>query len=87
LSAARVIVRAGREENIELVCCTQTAADVSYSITGQATELVCFHLKEPRDLACIQKRGADPEAVAALPKGSFISRNLESGGRLQGKLF
>jgi hypothetical protein len=87
LSAARVIVRAGREENIELVCCTQTAADVSYSITGQATELVCFHLKEPRDLACIQKRGADPEAVAALPKGSFISWNLESGGRLQGKLF
>jgi hypothetical protein len=43
-----LVVRASREEHIELVCATQTPGDVSYSICGQSTELVCFHLDEPR---------------------------------------
>ena len=80
-------VRTGREENLEFVCCTQTPGEVNYSITGQSTELVCFRLDEPRELACVRRLGGDPDAVQALPRGSFISYNRDSGARLVGRVF
>ena len=33
------------------------------------------------------EEGADPDAVTALPKGSFIAYNCDSGGSLVGRIF
>lgn len=57
------------------------------AVVGQTAELVCFRLQEPRSLDCIRQLGADADAVAALPLGSFIAWNRLSGGRRAGKLF
>lgn len=82
-----LVAQCGREENIELVTCTQRPELVNASITGSATELVCFRLDEPDALRTVRKLGADPEAVAALPLGAYIARNRLSGGILSGKMF
>jgi hypothetical protein len=88
------IVLAGREENIELVCCTSVPHQVNSAITGQSTELVCFGLGESVQgerldpaLAKVQQLGISADAVRALPKGSFIARNRQSGSMLSGKVF
>jgi hypothetical protein len=82
-----VVSQTGREENIELLTATQRPELVNAAITGACTELVCFKLNEPDGLRTVRKLGADPEAVAALPLGSFIAYNRMSGGRLAGKVF
>ena len=79
-----MLVRTGREENIELVCATQTPGEVNYSITGQSTELVCFHLDDPRELQWVRRLGGDPDAVRALPRFRWIAWNRETGVRLDG---
>lgn len=73
-----LVVQTGREENIELVSCTQLPHRVNAAVTGQATELVCFRLNEPKALERIGDLGADRERVQALPLGSFISWNRVS---------
>lgn len=80
-------VQTGREENLELVCATQLPHKVNASITGQSTELVCFRLSEPLALARVGELGADRDAVAALPMGSFVSWNRLSSAKLAGKVF
>ena len=49
--------------------------------------MVCCKLNAPDGLRTGPKLGAAPEAVAALPVGSFISYHRLSGGTLAGKLF
>jgi hypothetical protein len=80
------VVQAGREENIEFVCCTQMPQRINASITGQSTELVCFRLDEKNALDAVQELGADRDAVQKLPLFSFVSWNRVSGGRLSGSL-
>lgn len=82
-----LVVQAGREENIELVCCTQLPHKINASITGQATELVCFHLDEPLALKRVQELGADLSQVQSLPMGAYISRNRISKSVLAGTVF
>ena len=59
----------------------------SLSLTGQATELVCFRLDEPLALARVRELGGNPDQVKILPLGSFLAWNRLSGGRLDGELF
>lgn len=80
-------VQTGREENLELVCATQLPHKVNASITGQATELVCFRLQERLALKSIAELGADAGVVEALPLGSFVSWDRITGGKLAGKVF
>ena len=47
----------------------------------------CFNLQGANGLDRLEDKGADPDVVAALPKGSFIARNYDSGGSLAGRLF
>lgn len=82
-----LVSQAGREEALELLTATQRPELVNASVTGQATELVCFKLSEPDGLRCVGKLGADRDAVAALPLGSFVSYNRLSGVILRGKMF
>jgi len=81
------LAQAGRAENIELVTATQLPHKVNGSITGQATELVCFRLDERLALDTVEDLGADRAAVQALPLGSFVSWNRLSHGRLSGLIF
>jgi len=57
------------------------------AITNEATELVCFSLQGANGLDRVADKGADSDAVAALPKGSFLAYNCDSGGQLAGRLF
>lgn len=86
-SELALVVQTGREENLELVCATQLPHRVNASITGQATELVCFRLQERLALDCVQGLGADRDCVAGLPLGSFSSLNRMSAATLAGRLF
>ena len=81
------LVRLGREEDVESVSCTQSPSQVNKSMTGQCTELVCFRLDEPAELACVRRLGADADAVQGSPLGSFIAWNRISRGRLSGRVF
>ena len=81
-----MIPQAGREEHMELICATQTPQRINASITGQSTELVCFHLDEKNSLDAVEELGADRAAVQALPPFHFISYNRDNGARLAGRL-
>ena len=81
------IAQMGRAENLELMIATQLPHKIHASITGQSTELVCFRLDERLALECVRELGADPDAVRALPPGSFIALNRLSRATLSGKMF
>jgi hypothetical protein len=83
----QLVSNAGREENIELITATQQPELINPSITGAATELVCFRLAQPDGLRVVGKLGANRDAVSALPLGAFLSYNRLSGGLLAGTVF
>jgi DNA helicase HerA-like ATPase len=83
----RLCTQAGRERGVQLLTGTQEPHRVNSSVVGQAAELVCFRLQEPKAWGCIKDLGADADQVAALPLGSFVSYNRLSGGQLAGKVF
>ncbi|MFN3410216.1 MAG: hypothetical protein ACK45B_14565 [Limisphaerales bacterium] len=82
-----LVAQTGREENLELLVATQLPHKINASITGQATELVCFRLTEPLALNRVAELGADRDAVAALPPGRFLSWNRLTGAKLAGRVF
>ena len=82
-----LVVQTGREENLELVSCTQLPHKVNASVTGQCTELVCFRVQEPLALRRVAELGADPAVVEKLPPGQFIAYNRMSGGKLADRVF
>jgi hypothetical protein len=82
-----LVAQTGREENIELVLCTQLPHKINAAVTGQSTELVCFRLDEPLALERVKELGIDPREAQALPLGSFVACNRLSRGRLKGRLF
>jgi len=84
-------VQAGRELNLHVIVDTQRPEMINASITGAATELVCFKLLPAAygdcPLKAVGKMGMDPARVSALPLGSFVARNQMTGGMLAGKVF
>jgi DNA helicase HerA-like ATPase len=83
----RLCTQAGRERGVQLLTGTQEPHRVNSSIVGQARELVCFRLQEPKAWECVKDLGADTELVKSLPLGSFVSYNRITGGQLSGQLF
>ncbi len=83
----QLVSNAGREENIELITATQQPELINPSITGAATELVCFRLAQPDGLRVVGKLGADREAVSGLPLGAYVAYNRLSGGLATGTVF
>ena len=57
------------------------------SVSGQATELVCFRIDEPLDLRRVAELGADSEQVKNLPLGAFVAINRITRATLTGKVF
>jgi hypothetical protein len=82
-----LVAQTGREENLELVCATQLPHRLNASITGQATELVCFRLQERLALDCVEGLGADPDQISRLPLGSYVALNRMTGAKRAGRVF
>ncbi len=82
-----LVTQTGREENLELVAATQLPHRVNASITGAATELVCFRLQERLALDCVADLGADRNTVEKLPLGTFLAVDRLKGGQSGGKVF
>lgn len=83
----RLCCQAGRERGIQMLLDTQEPHRINSSILGQATELVCFRLQEPKAWDCIRDLGMDVEKVKGLPLGQFIALNRLSGGTITGRMF
>lgn len=81
------IAQMGRAENLELITATQQPHLLNSSITGSATEMICFRLQESVELLKIKNLGADPAAVAALARGAFISYNRLTNRAVRGRVF
>ena len=81
-----MLAQDGRSDGVEFVFDTQRPEKLNPSIIGAATEIVCFRLDEKQALKAVAAMGHDPEAVRALPFGSFISRDLK-GGEVRGRVF
>lgn len=81
------LAQMGRSENITFVTASQHPHLTNAGISGNLSELVCFLLDESRDLNKISNMGAKADDVAALPKGTFIAYNKDTGGTLRHKLF
>lgn len=81
------VAQMGRAEALELMVATQLPHKIHASITGQATELVCFRLDEALALGRIAEMGLVPEEVKQLPMGVFRAKNRISGSLLSGQVF
>ena len=75
-----LLVQAGRELNIHVIADTQRPELVNPSITGAATELVCFKLISPESLRVVEKLGLDRAAVSALPAEQVIKAQTLGAG-------
>ena len=88
-----LLCQSGRELNVELILDTQRPEAINPSVTGQATELVCFRLMSAEALRAVEKLWRDSgivavrEHVGGLPLGSFLAWNRLSGGSLAGRVF
>ena len=81
------VVQTGRVYELELLCCTQRPNRLNGSILNEITELVCFALQDSNGLDTVADRGADRERIARLPRGQFVSYDLDRGGELEGRLW
>lgn len=82
-----MISQTGRVENIELLVASQMPHKIHSSVSGQATEMVCFKLQERLALDAVENLGADRSQVESLNPGEFVSWNRLSGASLVGKIF
>ncbi|MCU0783717.1 MAG: KAP family NTPase [Verrucomicrobia bacterium] len=88
-----LLAQAGRELNVELIVDTQRPELVNGSITGAATELVCFKLIAGEALRAVEKLWADAGVacdrgkISALSLGQFLALNRLTGGTLAGRVF
>lgn len=81
------IFREGRELNLELLTATQYPKDYPTPIREAVTEWIAFNTAEPDNLAAMRPYFPNVERVAALPLGSFLSVNRNSGVELAGRIF
>jgi hypothetical protein len=56
-------------------------------LRAEVTEWVCFSMMAPAELDAVRPYFSGVDAAATLPRGEFISYNVESGATLRGKLF
>jgi hypothetical protein len=80
-------IQTGRVRSLDTMFAVQRPNRLNEAITNEATEFVAFRLQGANALKTVESLGADPSAVWSLPPGRFESWNLESGGRLSGRVF
>jgi DNA helicase HerA-like ATPase len=80
-------LQTGRKFGLGMMFVTQRPNRLNEAITNEATECVCFRLQGENALKRVADLGADVEEVAALPNGSFVALNVDSGAELRGRLW
>jgi hypothetical protein len=81
------LAQAGRKHSVELLLTTHEPNRVNPAIANQLTEIVAFQQTDLCALEKLERYGFNPDEVGRLPIGSFVSKNILSGGWLRGKLF
>lgn len=81
------VFREGRVVGLEIVLLTQYPKDFSKNIREEVTEWVCFNINEPDNLDAVRPYFPGVDRVAALPRGSYLAFNRESGAELAGRVF
>jgi hypothetical protein len=80
------IVENGRKRGVQLMFTSNRPATTNSAILGQLTELVAFQLPDIRLGDWLSSYGFDFESVRRLPKFHFQAVNLDTWGRLSGRL-
>lgn len=80
-------IQTGRKRGLGMAFATQRPNRLNESITNEVTECVCFRLQGVNALERVGEMGADSDEVAALPMGSFVALNVDSGSELRGRLW
>lgn len=80
-------IQTGRVRGLDCLFATQRPNRVNESITNEVSELVAFRIQGTNALKALQNLGLDPQVVWSLPPGQWISWNLETGSRLEGRLW
>lgn len=78
-------VQTGRVRGLSCVFATQRPNKLNESIINEVTEVVGFRTQGPNALRILQDLGLDPNRVAELSKGAFLSKCIdgrENGGSL-----
>lgn len=83
-----VCVQDGRKTGLEMVFATQQPNKLPDSILNEVTEAVCFRLQGAKALDKMEKdKEFNREELKNLRPGSFVARNMETGGELRGRVF
>jgi hypothetical protein len=77
----------GRNHGIDPVYVTQSFGEVSRSIVKHTTEAVAFNTACSRNEWWLRRWGFDVSRVRSLPRGSYLSRDLERSVGVEGRLF
>lgn len=80
-------IQTGRKRGLGMMFATQRPNRLNEAITNEVTECVCFRLQGLNALERVSEMGADTDEVSALPMGSFVALNVDSGGELRGRLW
>jgi hypothetical protein len=80
-------IQTGRVRRLDMMFCTQRPTRLNGSITNEATEVVSFALQGPNELKIVGGLGVDVDAVAGLPRGSYLATNCDSGASMRGRVF
>ncbi len=79
-------VQTGSAYGLECMFNTQLPHKLHEAISNECSELVCFRLQGEKSLAWVKDKGVTPSEVSALTPLHFVSRNLDTGGELRGKI-
>jgi hypothetical protein len=79
-------VQAGGHHGLECMFNTQNPARLNEAIKNECSELVCFQLHGEKSLGFVADQGFDPAEVERLEKLQFVSRHLDSGAELRGRI-
>lgn len=82
----QLVTQTGRKRGLALLVNTQQPNKINGSILNEVSEMVCFRLQFDKALEKVQEYGFNPDELKALPDLQFVSRNLDSGGELRGKI-
>lgn len=80
------VVLAGRRFGLTLMMQCHKPNKLTGTVANGMSELGCFRLQGRKPLDFVEDYGYEREEVAALPAYHFISRNLDTGSELRGRI-
>lgn len=80
-------IQTGRRYGLDVMFATQRPNRLNEAVTNEVTELVCFRLQGGNALRVVSEMGVSESEVNSLAPGSYLARNLVTGGELRGRVF